>query len=635
MERSTAEGIFADWEEFARYGFNKSHAADYGVIAVQTAYLKANYPAEYMAALLSASAGDTEKVALYAADARSLGVPVLPPDINCLGLGLRDRGRGWQASDPLWPGRHQEPGSRGHGAGACRTARQRALQGSERLCAPGRSAGPRKAWAGVPDQSRGTGFVSAGDSHCWPRWNASAGMSANHFRAIESGQTEPVRRDDRRGGELTLPAVGNPDKREMLNWERELIGLYVSDHPLTPHQPALSKIVSALLGPAGRGAARGSRAGCRPDDNGPPLCHQGRKADGIRDHRGHPGQHRAGAVPADLGEGTRATHARIRSSSWTARSTRATRRPRSWWTRSGPTSRRPMQSRAGQARRRPRAPLAQRRPADSEDTRPSRVPAEAPNQVPPSPRTDERSGPLGSRGDRVRRNAGRPVQDPSGVARPRSGRMTRCRLRPTISLPTGRRSGSHPSTHAPWRVRQTYPVRPSHQQGRVGRPSQGGGEHSAASCDHRLEGHARHLCSADHHACRASQSACYARRSDPAIPVRIGGGGEGRSRPPAQADHRQASIHRGQGTRPTSHQDHLRDADLLPREGSFQLPHLRGRPRRAAGLSRARRRASAPRCWSGCRSSRARRAGPWTRSRSSRGPSTMAGIRNDSASAPG
>ncbi len=85
MPRDTAEAIYTDWEEFARYGFNKSHAADYGVIAVQTAFLKANYPAEYMAALLSASAGVTEKVALYAADARSLGVPILPPDINASG----------------------------------------------------------------------------------------------------------------------------------------------------------------------------------------------------------------------------------------------------------------------------------------------------------------------------------------------------------------------------------------------------------------------------------------------------------------------------------------------------------------------------------------------------------------------
>ncbi len=82
MAQKTAEAIYEDWEEFARYGFNKSHAADYGVIAVQTAYLKAHYPAEYMAALLSASAGTTEKVALYVADARAMGVPVLAPDIN-------------------------------------------------------------------------------------------------------------------------------------------------------------------------------------------------------------------------------------------------------------------------------------------------------------------------------------------------------------------------------------------------------------------------------------------------------------------------------------------------------------------------------------------------------------------------
>ena len=62
IEEATAQAIFADWEEFARYGFNKSHAADYGVIAVETAYLKAHYPAEYMAALLSSAIGDTASV---------------------------------------------------------------------------------------------------------------------------------------------------------------------------------------------------------------------------------------------------------------------------------------------------------------------------------------------------------------------------------------------------------------------------------------------------------------------------------------------------------------------------------------------------------------------------------------------
>ena len=77
--------IFADWEEFARYGFNKSHAADYGVIAVETAYLKAHYPAEYMTALLSAWKNDTAKVAFYVADSRAMGIEVLPPDVNSSG----------------------------------------------------------------------------------------------------------------------------------------------------------------------------------------------------------------------------------------------------------------------------------------------------------------------------------------------------------------------------------------------------------------------------------------------------------------------------------------------------------------------------------------------------------------------
>jgi len=73
-----AEAIFADWESFARYGFNKSHAAGYGVVAVQTAYLKCHYPVEYMTALLSAKKSENEKVALYVSDCRSMGIEVLP-----------------------------------------------------------------------------------------------------------------------------------------------------------------------------------------------------------------------------------------------------------------------------------------------------------------------------------------------------------------------------------------------------------------------------------------------------------------------------------------------------------------------------------------------------------------------------
>ncbi|MFH1906818.1 MAG: DNA polymerase III subunit alpha, partial [Chloroflexota bacterium] len=86
IPEKTAADIYSDWEEFARYGFNKSHAADYGILAVQTAYLKRHYPAEYMTALLSVSKNQIEKVALYVAEARSMGIQVLPPDINASDL---------------------------------------------------------------------------------------------------------------------------------------------------------------------------------------------------------------------------------------------------------------------------------------------------------------------------------------------------------------------------------------------------------------------------------------------------------------------------------------------------------------------------------------------------------------------
>ena len=72
-------------KNFARYGFNKSHAADYGVIAVETAYLKTHYTVEYMTALLSVSKRDATKVAFYVADCRTMGIEVLPPDVNSSG----------------------------------------------------------------------------------------------------------------------------------------------------------------------------------------------------------------------------------------------------------------------------------------------------------------------------------------------------------------------------------------------------------------------------------------------------------------------------------------------------------------------------------------------------------------------
>ena len=74
--------IAAQIETFGRYGFNKSHSVAYSIVAYQTAYLKAHYPAEFLAALLSSQIGDAESVIRYIAEAREMGIEILPPDVN-------------------------------------------------------------------------------------------------------------------------------------------------------------------------------------------------------------------------------------------------------------------------------------------------------------------------------------------------------------------------------------------------------------------------------------------------------------------------------------------------------------------------------------------------------------------------
>ncbi|HNQ74529.1 MAG TPA: DNA polymerase III subunit alpha [Verrucomicrobiota bacterium] len=82
IARAKANQIFDLLEKFAGYGFNKSHAAAYAVVAYQTAYLKANYPVEFLCALLTNDMNDTAKLSEYLAETRSLGVEVLGPDVN-------------------------------------------------------------------------------------------------------------------------------------------------------------------------------------------------------------------------------------------------------------------------------------------------------------------------------------------------------------------------------------------------------------------------------------------------------------------------------------------------------------------------------------------------------------------------
>ncbi|GAB4504871.1 MAG: DNA polymerase III subunit alpha [Anaerolineales bacterium] len=253
IPQEIADQIFTDWEEFARYGFNKSHSADYGVLAVQTAFLKAHYPAEYMAALLSVSRNDTAKVALYVAEARSMGVPVLPPDINA---------SGW---DFTIEDRESGPAIR-FGLGAVKNVGE----GPVNIILNARAEGP---FENLDDFARRADLRAVGKRalECLIKVGALdalgnraallesldriVAVSNTYFQAARAGQMSLFGAATGVSQTILLPEVHPSsgleqalDRREMLNWERELIGLYISDHPLSAYQATLRQLVTYFSG---------------------------------------------------------------------------------------------------------------------------------------------------------------------------------------------------------------------------------------------------------------------------------------------------------------------------------------------------------------------------------------------------
>ncbi len=238
-----ANAIFKDWEEFARYGFNKSHAVAYGVIAVQTAFLKAHYPVEYMTALLTASASDSDKVALYVADARRMGIDVLPPDVNYSGLGfsIEDRPEGRPAI------RFGMAAVKNVGTGPvdviCAAREDGLLKDLDDFAnrVDLRSVGRRPLECLVK-----VGALDAFGprSALLEALDRIVAVSASLFKAAESGQMSLFGETMQLVDKIQLPKTAEIPRRQLLDWEKELLGLYVSDHPLTPYMEQLSRAIS-------------------------------------------------------------------------------------------------------------------------------------------------------------------------------------------------------------------------------------------------------------------------------------------------------------------------------------------------------------------------------------------------------
>jgi len=231
IDQETAESIFKHWEAFAHYGFNKGHATNYGMIAVKTAYLKSHYPVEYMTALLSAWKNDADKCARYVAESREMGLEVLPPDVNFseydfsiedlpegksairFGLGAV-KNVGQNPVDIIVQARNGRPFTDINDFVRrvdLRSVQKRPLECLIKVGALD-SLGPRQALLMALDQM--------------------VNISGSYFRAAGMGQMDLFGGAADGGGMVQLRSGGSLDKKQELDWEKELLGLYVSEHPL-------------------------------------------------------------------------------------------------------------------------------------------------------------------------------------------------------------------------------------------------------------------------------------------------------------------------------------------------------------------------------------------------------------------
>ncbi|MDY6907274.1 MAG: DNA polymerase III subunit alpha [Chloroflexota bacterium] len=246
-----AKDIFDLIEPFAGYAFNKAHSVSYAMIAYQTAYLKANYPVEYMTAVLAMHMGQPERVAVAVAECRRLEIPVLPPDVN--------------RSDVTFTIERVEGGREGIrfglgaiknvGAGAVRPIIEARREGDEfrsleDLC--------RRADLKAVNKRALEGLIKVGALDCLGSRGA---LLAGIDRIISLAQAEQRLKEtgqatmfDLWGETVPLPlpelALEGADVPldERLAWERELTGVYLSEHPFSRAAKRLHSVVTVLCG---------------------------------------------------------------------------------------------------------------------------------------------------------------------------------------------------------------------------------------------------------------------------------------------------------------------------------------------------------------------------------------------------
>jgi DNA polymerase-3 subunit alpha len=255
VDQKIAASIYDDIEFFARYGFNKAHGADYAVITCQTAFLKAHYPIEYMTALLSVERNNAEKVGFLVAECRRMETPILPPNVNHSQMDFSIESCEGKNGDCV-------PGIR-FGLGAIKNVGEGPVLA---ILQARKSGGP---FQDLDDFSRRVdlrqvnrraleSLIKAGAfdefgyrSQLLAIVDRMLGLSTHAHRARDLGQMTLFGEAGPAAGTsvlMPLPNIEEAPAKEKLAWEKELVGIYLSEHPLTRVMADLSNTVTALCG---------------------------------------------------------------------------------------------------------------------------------------------------------------------------------------------------------------------------------------------------------------------------------------------------------------------------------------------------------------------------------------------------
>ena len=245
IEEKLADEIWEKIGKFAGYGFNKSHSAAYAFIAYQTAYLKANYPVEFMAAVLSAEIDNAEKIAFLMTECREMGINVLPPDVNSSGINFSVDG------ESIRFGLGAVKGCGEAAAGRIIEARKDGkfetfMDFCERC---GEAMNTRI----IDHFTKAGAFDTFGlrRSQVLAVADATMGYAASRVKDRLSGQGSLFDMlDDSEQDEICsipVPDIPEFDENELLKYEKELLGFYVTGHPLGKYYDIVNKYSTVKL----------------------------------------------------------------------------------------------------------------------------------------------------------------------------------------------------------------------------------------------------------------------------------------------------------------------------------------------------------------------------------------------------